>query len=93
MDTPHTPSSGRATVFAEHTDPAAHQQHGDMSHIPGWGADLDPALEVVDLDATAGIELAGLVDGRAGVRRRAGQSIAGTTRPGSREFLPVATLP
>lgn len=43
MDTPHTPSSGRATVLAEHTDPAAHQQHGDMSHIPGWGADLDPA--------------------------------------------------
>jgi hypothetical protein len=42
MDTTQTPSTRHgASTYVERTDPQAHQQHGDMSHIPGWGADLD----------------------------------------------------
>ncbi|TFY96252.1 hypothetical protein [Ramlibacter rhizophilus] len=45
MDTTQTPSSRyHAPTVAERTDPAERQQHGDMSHIPGWGADLDRAM-------------------------------------------------
>lgn len=44
MDTTQTPSTTQgAQPRPERTDPVAHQQHGDMSHIPGWGADLDRA--------------------------------------------------
>lgn len=42
MDTTRTPSTHYgAPRVVERTDPHARQQHGDMSHIPGWGADLD----------------------------------------------------
>ncbi|MEJ7932096.1 hypothetical protein WG922_19140 [Ramlibacter sp. AN1015] len=42
MDTTREPSSTQqAPVYVENTDPKTHQQHGDMSHIPGWGADLE----------------------------------------------------
>jgi hypothetical protein len=41
MDTTVTPSSKNAApTYIERTDPAERQQHGDTSHIPGWGADL-----------------------------------------------------
>ncbi|AEG91501.1 hypothetical protein [Ramlibacter tataouinensis] len=49
MDTVITPSTDhQAPRYADKTDPVEHQrQHGrtaeDMSHIPGWGADLDRA--------------------------------------------------
>jgi hypothetical protein len=44
MDTVITPSTERgAAPYAERTDPAVRRQHGDTSHIQGWGADLDPA--------------------------------------------------
>ena len=43
MDTAVTPSTEHgAAPYAERTDPQARRQHGDRSHIPGWGADLDP---------------------------------------------------
>jgi hypothetical protein len=42
MDTLRTPSNDPGTPgHAEMTDPTRHQQHGDMSHIPGWGVDKD----------------------------------------------------
>jgi hypothetical protein len=46
MDATRIPSStGDAPAYVEKTDPHAHQElHGDMSHIPGWGVDLDPAV-------------------------------------------------
>jgi hypothetical protein len=35
-----TPSNTTGSpAYAEATDPVAHQEHGDMSHIPGWGVD------------------------------------------------------
>jgi hypothetical protein len=44
MDTLATPSTERgAPPYAERTDPDVRRQHGDTSHIQGWGADLDPA--------------------------------------------------
>lgn len=49
MDTATTPSTAHgAQTYADKTDPIEHQlQHvrsaEDMSHIPGWGADLDRA--------------------------------------------------
>ncbi len=42
MDTTRMPSNTTGSpVFTETTDPVAHQAHGDMSHIPGWGVDKD----------------------------------------------------
>jgi hypothetical protein len=41
MDTRTPSSDAGAPAFAEQTDPLARQQHGDMTHIPGWGADKD----------------------------------------------------
>jgi hypothetical protein len=44
MDTVVTPSTeSNAAPYAERTDPNTRRQHGDRSHIQGWGADLDPA--------------------------------------------------
>jgi hypothetical protein len=45
MDTLVTPRSRRGAppAYIERTDPAVRRQHGDTSHIQGWGADLDPA--------------------------------------------------
>src|SRR6476619_777417 len=44
MESAVTPSTANgATTYTERTDPLERQQHGDTSHIPGWGADLDPA--------------------------------------------------
>ena len=44
MDALATPSSDNgAPTYVEHTDPIEHQKHGDLSHIPGWGADVDMA--------------------------------------------------
>ena len=44
MDTHVTPDTEHgAPPYAERTDPAVRRQHGDRSHIAGWGADLDPA--------------------------------------------------
>lgn len=42
MDSLRTPSdTAGSPAHAEATDPVAHQVHGDMSHIPGWGVDKD----------------------------------------------------
>ena len=42
--TPATPGTDRREApHAERTDPDVRRQHGDTSHIQGWGADLDPA--------------------------------------------------
>lgn len=42
MDSARTPASTTGSpVYAEATDPVAHQQHGDLSHIPGWGVDKE----------------------------------------------------
>jgi hypothetical protein len=45
MDVTTTPSTERdAPTYVEKTDPIERQQrHRDTSHIPGWGADVDPA--------------------------------------------------
>ncbi len=42
MDTKQIPSSTTGSgTYTEQTDPHEHQAHGDLSHIPGWGVDLD----------------------------------------------------
>src|SRR5690606_3153466 len=46
---------------------------GDAHFVAVPGAHLDAALEVLDLDPAARIQRTGLVDGRAGVQRRAGE--------------------
>jgi hypothetical protein len=43
METAITPTSETSPRYADKTDPIARQQHGDTSHIRGWGADLDRA--------------------------------------------------
>ena len=43
MDTKVTPSNQTSPTHADKTDPLVRRQHGDTSHIPGWGADLDRA--------------------------------------------------
>jgi hypothetical protein len=45
MDTAVTPSTdNNAPTYTEKTDPIERQQrHRDTAHIPGWGADVDPA--------------------------------------------------
>ncbi|HZY16904.1 MAG TPA: hypothetical protein VFE82_00400 [Ramlibacter sp.] len=43
MDTAVSRTNENSPPYVENTDPQARRRHGDMSAIPGWGADLDHA--------------------------------------------------